>query len=161
MNMRRHSLPPLVYLEQLILPISRTRYAYTFGYVCFSWIFFLPLWQDDYLTGLVNSGSSAILTRSSNPSDTAIWSYDATSGSVTGLWIQSSGGPVPLHIWYDNPAHTFYLTESADPPTQKSKPVVCITLLVTALNRWRYSFIDIPLCYSLSNVLLCPIFSCM
>ncbi len=121
-------------------------------YISFSSVPFQE--TDNYLAGLIGPGSNlnansgfAILAHSgqvpfgppqvNNPSipgmasETAIWSFDAATGAVTGTWIDQS--PVPLYIWYDNPAHTFYLTGSSNPPTRKSDPVVCIALLVAAL----------------------------
>jgi len=69
---------------------------------------------------------------SGDPSETATWSYDSSTGSVTGFWKNNkspASSSIPLFIWYDNQAGgAFYLTGSSNPPTTTSNEVVCITL---------------------------------
>ena len=151
-----YSLPTLVPPDQHILSISK-RCVHILGYIVRTQSLFQDT-MDKYLAGLIKpgttltstSGSATLGLSSKVPfgppqvngpsisgyhSETAIWSYDSSTKGVTGFWINNASSTL-LIIWYDADKDTFYLTGGpSDPPTTKSKRVVCITLLVTALNR--------------------------
>ena len=120
--------------------------------------FFFQDTTDGFLAGLISPGTTLTSTSgfatlglssqvpfgppqvnnpsiSGNPSETAIWSYNPSTESVTGLWMNQSPTPsTSLLIWHDKQTGTLYLTGSSTPPTSKSQRVVCIILLVIALN---------------------------